>query len=356
MTPTLRAIPRLNLWVCACFLAGLLVFLPHSLRRQEALGIDYPIFYAAANHAGAADGYIYPPFLAWILYPLGQLPVGVSSLVWYLLTAAIFVAALWDCLPPALSLDERATSAILAVSLVATAWLALLNAELGQVNGVVLCLILVSAGSAGRSSLGAFSIGLASALKISPVLVLPYLLMREGRRWMRALFVCLGTAAAALALPFVFGYSFAGIANLKTVSENATANLGFHDYLGAFSTPFSAVLLLASLVVAYRARKRGEIWYLPVLLMMVLPPFVRKAHLIYGMPLMLLLRRPVGRQSWIPLLWALGALGTMAWGPSAVIGNTSGLGLLLWDLFRSPEEETPGAPASSVPAGNAAAI
>jgi hypothetical protein len=320
----------------AVFLICLLVVFPRSIERQGDLGIDFPIFYSAAAHHGDAEGYIYPPFLAWAISPLTLLTMRGASMVWYAVQGAAILWVLWICIPLP-DWSDRRRLAIAAVYLVATVRLVILNAELGQVNGLLLLLVLIAARIPGTQVAGS-TLGLAAIVKLSPLIVLPFSLLDKRGNKKAFLGAFLATICLCALLPHLAGYDVSGLTRLLRVQHTAGANIGLLEYLGYASYLLYLVLLLVSVLVAARAKSRREIWLIPIVLIMVGPGFVRKAHLIWGVLLGPLVNSPQARLVSVPLLWAIGSLGTMAIPETALAGNFLALLLLLFDVWKVPEE------------------
>ena len=142
--------------------------------------------------------YIYPPLFALLVAPLGLLSNGAANIVWLVVGQAALVAALVITLrwlrPPA-----WAVTAILCAT--ATFYPLWVDSVQGQAN--LLVVLLVTAGIAGIAQGKAkFStaLGVAAALKLTPLLLLAWLLLDRRFRdaaWMLAALIGV-TAAAAL--------------------------------------------------------------------------------------------------------------------------------------------------------------
>src|SRR5947209_1959871 len=251
---------KLAIWLL--FLACLVGIFPHSIERQETLGVDYPIFYKAARSHGEADGYIYPPTLAWLLSPLSSLPYHLASEIWYVIQGLVILGVLWICLP-AFHPGRKAMWLVEALFIIAVARLLILNAELGQVNGLV-CLLICFAMISSSASVAGASLGTATLIKVSPILFLPFgLIDNMGKRWKGLLLFYCGTLALGFGLPLISGFSLSGLTNLAQLSGRASDNLGLFEYAGNYSYLISALLLLGSLVIAAKAKGRWEIWLIP---------------------------------------------------------------------------------------------
>jgi alpha-1,2-mannosyltransferase len=142
--------------------------------------------------------YIYPPVFALLIAPLGLLPDTVANVIWLLIGQAALSAAVIMVLRR-LRPTAGAVTAILCVT--ATFYPLWVDAVQGQAN--LLVLLLVTAGIAGivqgKPGFGA-ALGVAAALKLTPLVLLFWLLLERRLKeaaWMVAAFAGV-TAAAAL--------------------------------------------------------------------------------------------------------------------------------------------------------------
>lgn len=325
--------PKTILWLL--FLVELILLFSRSIDRQETLGLDYPIFYNASLNHGQALGYIYPPLLAWIIYPLAILPYRLSSSIWYVLQGIIVLFLVWKCLPDS-KWNEKAKLTISMVFIMAVIRLVRLNVELGQVNCLLLFLILIGIRTS-QVSVSSFSLGLATAIKLSPVIFFPYALVFHRERWRTFVPFYFGTIVVGWTLPYLFGYDFSGINNLINVISTANrieGNLSLYEFIGPFAYLALLALLVISLVVTFRVRNRPEVWSIPVILTMLAPTLLMKAHLVTGLLLGPLLCVFPQRLFWVPFVWALGTLGTIIWPASSILGNLCAFVILLYDLWQ----------------------
>ena len=168
-------------------------------RAAQAFAQGHPIYDAWSGccfDPSAMDGYTYPPVLAVVLSPLTAFPVGVAG--------RIFLGASQLCLAGAIVVMHRTVRTM--VSRATQLWLlaaVLLFQPIHagnfglQVSNVLLLLFALAAhaytrGDAARAGI---PIGLGTALKVSPALVLPALLCTDRRSAVRTL---AGFAAGAL--------------------------------------------------------------------------------------------------------------------------------------------------------------
>jgi Glycosyltransferase family 87 len=163
---------------------------------------DFRWYYLAADHVldgdspYRAEGYIYPPFLAFMLTPLAYLEYVPARWVWFLVSHACLLAAAW--------LIWRELGAdLLAASVVATVWAmggaAGESLALGQI-GPELTLLLAAAYTLKRRGPGECA-GTGFALKVIPgILYVIFALRRDFRAIFRAVIV----AFVLTVIPWIF--------------------------------------------------------------------------------------------------------------------------------------------------------
>jgi alpha-1,2-mannosyltransferase len=161
--------------------------------------------------------FTYPPFALVVLSPLAFGPLGLVEALWWLLSSAALVALLFLLLEAGRTRDSRRVSRFderrlrlrsfaIAAALGAVATLALepvrSNMNYGQIN-LILMLLVVSDLTSVNSRWRGLMVGLAAAIKLTPLVYLGYLLVsRDQKSFLRggATFV-VATAATWLALP-----------------------------------------------------------------------------------------------------------------------------------------------------------
>ena len=172
------------------------------LAAARAIWHGQPLYAPFLHHPfpdpALRPAYIYPPVFALLVAPLGLLSDAAANILWLAVGQAALIAALVITLrwlrPPA-----WAVTAILCAT--ATFYPLWVDAVQGQAN--LLVLLLVTAGIAGiargNARFGA-ALGVAAALKLTPLLLLAWLLLDRRFRelaWMLGAFIGV-TAAAAL--------------------------------------------------------------------------------------------------------------------------------------------------------------
>ena len=174
-----------------------LVLVPGSERMKDLL-----VYVGAGATAGSgADVYdfrtafdmpfTYPPFAALLSEPLSRVPLGLLHLLWVVATLAALVAVARVAMAPVVArLGLPLTLALLLVSSPVRSHL-----RFGQIG---LFLVLVVAADLLRDRRGqGLGLGVAIAVKLTPAVFLPWLLVR---RQLRGLAVAAGTAAGTTLL------------------------------------------------------------------------------------------------------------------------------------------------------------
>jgi alpha-1,2-mannosyltransferase len=172
------------------------------LAAGRAVWRGQPLYATFLNHPfpdpALRPAYIYPPIFALLVAPLALLPKAAANVAWLLigqgaLAAALIITLRW------LRPSAWALTAILCATL--TFYPVWIDAVQGQAN--LLVLLLVTAGIAGivqgRPKFAA-ALGVAAALKLTPLLLLAWLMLDRRIReavWMLGGFIAV-TAAAAL--------------------------------------------------------------------------------------------------------------------------------------------------------------
>jgi alpha-1,2-mannosyltransferase len=214
--------------------------------------------------------FIYPPFAAIFATPLALLDGSSVRLLWLLGMVAALIYAVVRMLK---SMGMRAGGAMvsLAALLVGViAWLEpmRLTAELGQINLVLLVLVVGDLLAGGQSKWSGIGIGLAAGIKLTPALFIVYLLVT---RRIRAAMVATGTFAATGALGFAVAptdsvtYWLHGrFDDVNRISHDPLANtsvsgllLRLHSSPG-MATITATVFAAVAVMIAAMAYRRGH--------------------------------------------------------------------------------------------------
>jgi hypothetical protein len=116
-------------------------------------------------------GFVYSPLIAAFFAPLSWLPISLGSVLWRLLTAAIFVGAIFWWLKAEINSQIPKSSYWLVFLLILP--LSLGNFNNGQVNPMIIGLLMIAilAAYKGRWTLSAIAVGFSAYLKIYPLSV-----------------------------------------------------------------------------------------------------------------------------------------------------------------------------------------
>ncbi len=230
-------------------------------------------------------GFTYPPFAALMFLPLAVLPLHVDDVLVALLNIALVVVIV-RCtlrLRPA-TVDSRwgSTSPATTWLLAALAlWIEPITSAIGfgQIDLLVAALVMLdlTRGGSSRSGTIGVGIGLAAALKLTPLIFIPYLVFTgRGRTAARALATfALAIAAAFVAVPRdASAYWFGAVADIGRVTGHrplagrGPANQSLRGALmriapglpGRTDVWLLACILIAGLglLLAVRAARRGD--------------------------------------------------------------------------------------------------
>ncbi|MBI5034481.1 MAG: DUF2029 domain-containing protein, partial [Chloroflexi bacterium] len=141
----------------------------------------------------------YPPFWLLLLTPLGAMPYPAAVLTWQILNLALLVLAIW-LTAKTLRLGLDATNALVIGLLLFNYDPLIYNIAIGNPNLIILVLLVGTAlaWTYKREMLAGFLIGLASAIKVTPVVFLAYFLWKKN-------FKLVATALGTLLTSIVLG-------------------------------------------------------------------------------------------------------------------------------------------------------
>jgi alpha-1,2-mannosyltransferase len=271
--------------------------------------------------------FVYPPFAAVVFAPLTVLPVAVLKVLWTVLNLALVVFVVRrSAVAIGAPLGTAATTVLAAVVLALDPVRTTLY--LGQINVVLLALVLADLTGQRNSRWRGVGLGLAAAVKLTPLIFVAYLLL-VGR--LRAAATALLTFAAAVGLGFLLAPAdsvvywvkgtFAAANRISDVA--ATTNQSWGGLLAradapSWTYPVGAVVLGAGgLALAVLAHRRGDELLavtLCGLLSAAVAPFAWSHHFVWVAPLAVLLaqRAVIGSRAAAGALAVLLLL-TVAW-------------------------------------------
>ena len=305
--------------------------------------VDLEVYLMGARHlrdphlygltlAGVHLPFTYPPFSTLFFWPLGIMTTRIAGVVWALINLGallvIIAVTLLHVRP-----DERDGSARvpwwLALTLVGPAVLlepVMLDLSFGQVNLVLVALVLVDMTTrvrvAGRTLPRGIGVGLAAAIKLVPVIFVPFLLVT---RQFRAAATSMVTIAACAAMAFIVNPSASTAFWGKYVNDQA--RIGSVTYISNQSLQgtidrvthhlwnsrgmesLEGLTVVLGLAVAWWAWRRSST-FLAVLVVgvtgLLASPITWAHHMVYIVPVLMWLwwgsDRPVGGR-----VWALGS-------------------------------------------------
>jgi alpha-1,2-mannosyltransferase len=178
--------------------------------------IDLTTYLLGGQHASANDlfavtlrkdglGFTYPPFSALLFAPTSHAPLAVAEVAFSLLNLASIFALIAVCLRSVCKELEKRT--IIWWALVLLVPVILLDPVrqtflLGQVN-IILALMVIADLTLDLPIPRGILVGLAAAIKVTPIILIPYLfLTRQGRSGLRAAATFLAAALLAGAVNF----------------------------------------------------------------------------------------------------------------------------------------------------------
>jgi len=200
---------RIALFVVLALSAALVVRGLREGRVQEGgRSNDFSAYHAAARAVLSGDlgpayqatprPYQYPPTLAVLIAPLGLLPLEAAAVLWTLGNLAILIFSL-RALKEALGPPTAPLDAVFALALSYR----MFESDFAQGNANTLVLGLIVWGflvlRRGKSLLGGAILGIAAAVKVTPLFLLVWMILR--RRWDGAAGGIAGLVLAAVVLP-----------------------------------------------------------------------------------------------------------------------------------------------------------
>ncbi|MBL8693784.1 MAG: DUF2029 domain-containing protein [Planctomycetes bacterium] len=203
-----------NPWLRRAVLLSLAIFLGVTgvrfvrsvLRSADGTGHGT----ALSDYLRAGDGvdseplydanFSYPPIFAVGMEPLAELPLGVAATVWFLFQVGVLGATAYFALRLLRAAAVPHAELVLWIALIASSRFLLNNLTHGNVNSLVLMLVLASADWLGRGALAraGLAISAAASIKLLPLIFLPMLAARRAWRSVAGLAVGLLVCNALL--------------------------------------------------------------------------------------------------------------------------------------------------------------
>ncbi|KQU39269.1 DUF2029 domain-containing protein [Rhodococcus sp. BP-316] len=278
--------------------------------------------------------FTYPPFAALVFAPLGAMSTATTNIVFWLGNIALLYLIVRSCWMVLGFRDDRSLRIVSAALSIVFTWLepVRMTIWLGQINLVLLALVLWDLSRPEGSRLRGIGVGIATGIKMTPGLFLVHLALT--RQW-RALVVGVVTAAATVVLGFVVLFSdavtywFGAISDSSRIGDissgaNQSLRASIPRWFGMTEAPtllwivIAGAVCVAGLLVGAAAHRRG----LPLLGLIVIgltaplvSPFSWGHHWVWLLPLVIVCMDVALRAS-NPLAWLLplvASLPQIAW-------------------------------------------
>lgn len=205
---------------------------------QQRIGTDFHVFWQAGHDFAqglplyqrlpGARLFLYPPFAAQVFQVLGLFPLKLAAWLFYVASVCLVVVAVGLSRGIVRRLDPTwaSTPLPLALAVVFSANFILNNLNMLQMNLLifVLCLLGIRAVAEQREVAGSGWLVAATAIKLTPVFFIPWVLIRGTRRSLAAV---AGFGILCLTLPMVQRGFHQGITDLTTY---------YHSFLQQFAS------------------------------------------------------------------------------------------------------------------------
>ena len=234
--------------------------------------IDFPVYYAAGRSliGGRADlyspdfalgpvmDYRYPPFFLIVLYPLWLVPYSAAAYLWFTMSAievACIVLIVIRIFP---ELRKSKTLVLLVVLAVAQYFVMVLH--YGNAHLLVVALMFGSFYCVlwKKELAGGLLMGLAITIKVTPVLLLPYFILK--RRWKLLAALCLFLVALNFVPSAYFGFR-GNNELLANWYRHVVASQEFHEDNGPINLSIKGQLRRYLSAIDYSQRVDGDIKY-----------------------------------------------------------------------------------------------
>ncbi|WP_293054969.1 glycosyltransferase 87 family protein [Mycobacterium sp.] len=250
--------------------------------------------------------FIYPPFAALALRPLAYVAEPLVQVLWLASMCGLLTYAIRRMLTAMGLAVSQGLWSLTALLLGLVLWLepVRLSLQLGQINVVILTLVLADLLADTQRKSAGVGIGLAAAIKLTPALLIVYL-VAIGR--LRAALVAGATLAATIVVGFVllpadsaFYWLRGGFHDVSRISVDPLANTGVGGLLtrlhapAALATAGAVVVAVAAVTLAAASYRRGQrVLALAIVGMAcaAASPFSWSHHWVWFAPLTVHLRR-----------------------------------------------------------------
>jgi alpha-1,2-mannosyltransferase len=182
-------------------LASLVPLVPILLTPPDERMKDLLVYYGAGGSVGAGENiyafqtvfampFTYPPFAALVIEPIARMPLGVAQALWTAATLAAIVAMAGTILRP---VAQRIGLPLTVAALLVTSPVRS-HFRFGQVGIFLVLIVALDLSRRHRSRWTGWGLGLATAIKLTPAVFLPWLAV--SRQWRRLATTLLWVAGA----------------------------------------------------------------------------------------------------------------------------------------------------------------
>lgn len=285
-----------------------------------------------------AGWFTYTPFAAMLFAPLGFVSLGTAKIIWFLVNLSALFAIIWRCWR-VLGFSANGPLAVACAGMNLVAWdIQPIHGTLwqGQVNLVLAAIIIWDLTRPQGARWRGWSVGVASGVKLTAVIFVPYLLI--SRQW-RAAIAAVTAAVGTVALGWIVLASDSSdywLGAVRTTghigSLDHPANSSIGGMLSNISTPqpmptwlwvlLAGAAALLGMAAAWRAHQAGrELLAVTVVGMVgcVVSPLAWTHHWVWTVPLMVLLVNQImtavgtARWRWATVTAVIAALVSMWW-------------------------------------------
>ena len=234
--------------------------------------IDFPVYYAAGRSliGGRADlyspdfalgpvmDYRYPPFFLIVLYPLWLVPYSAAAYIWFTMSAIEVACIVLIVIRTFPELRKSKTLVLLVVLAVAQYFVMVLH--YGNAHLLVVALMFGSFYCVlwKKELAGGLLMGLAITIKVTPVLLLPYFILK--RRWKLLAALCLFLVALNFVPSAYFGFR-GNNELLANWYRHVVASQEFHEDNGPINLSIKGQLRRYLSAIDYSQRVDGDIKY-----------------------------------------------------------------------------------------------
>ncbi|MGL5444419.1 MAG: glycosyltransferase 87 family protein, partial [[Mycobacterium] stephanolepidis] len=285
-----------------------------------------------------AGWFTYTPFAGLLFAPLGFVPLGTAKVIWFLVNLVALFAIIWRCWR-VLGFSADGPLAVACVGMNLAAWdIQPVHGTLwqGQVNLVLAALIIWDLARPAGARWRGWSVGVASGVKLTAIIFVPYLLIsRQWRAAVTAMVTAVGTVVLGwIVLPSDSSDYWLGAVrttgHIGSLDHPANASIGgaLSNIYAPQSMPMWLWVLLAGgaallgMAAARRAHRDGrELLAVTVVGMVgcVVSPLAWGHHWVWTVPLMVLLvnqiliARGAQRWRWAAVTVVIAAIVSMWW-------------------------------------------